>query len=244
MSPTIHTTRRDDKRREEFTDPLAVVKDYLILLGAFHTVQSLPDFGKIAEQGAMQYQIWAQMMLPYYFERRVERSKGIRARYQRSTGGEFMHRIDTVLDHDHDRDRDRDPMEPIMGGVITSSPTVYGDMESWPRRGNEDEDDITHSTTARSTTDTDATLVDEVQEDGIQFLPPLPVLMAWHAHILNSTKYEQEVGPDGAYSALRDYPFPLREAVSLLLPHLHSFLVQGFQADGVLGTGHIGWDPT
>lgn len=238
-------------------------------MGAFHEVQSLRDFGKIAEQGAMQYQIWAQMMLPYYFERRVERSKGIRPRYQRSMGGEFMHRIDTVLDSDR---YPNGPEEPIMGGVITSSPTIYDGMESWPRSGSEDdhtdgggegkeESSDTLARTARSeigtneetkrantttepsliedtrmtrsttaTTDTDATLIDdEVQEDGIQFLPPLPVLMAWHAHILHSAKYEKEVGPDGAYAALRDYPFPLREAVSILIYH---FQRQGSQANG------------
>lgn len=227
----------------------STVKDYLVLLSAFHTIQCQRDFPKIAEQGAMQYQIWAQMMLPYYQQRRVERSKGIQARYQRSTGGLYMHRIDTQVDRVGSD-------EPILGGTITSSPTLYDDMDAWPRArprsqdangdGVEDDNvsdtstderpaarpgrastgvtentDITHHSTM---TDTDATLIDEVQEDGIQFLPPLPVLMAWHAHVLHSAKYEKEVDTNGAYSALRDYPFPLREAVSLHPPILSLML--------------------
>ena len=197
-----------------------------------------------------------------------------------------MHRIDTRLD------TDRDTSVPIMGGDITSSPTIYDDSDddAWPRLNdhpnsdNSDNSDTptrrrptttrsgrastgmtdrTHVTHRSTSTDTDATLIDEVQEDGIQFLPPLPVLMAWHAHILHSSKYEQEVGPDGAYSALRDYTFPLREAVrrslflsvSFPLPPAPSFSlsssssicchhshVQGRRLIK-LGSGHNGWNP-
>ncbi|KAL1412766.1 hypothetical protein Q8F55_000513 [Vanrija albida] len=43
-------------------------------------------------------------------------------------------------------------------------------------------------------------------------LPPLDVLMCWHAHLLNPAQYAHDV--EGTYAALHDVPFPLAEAAA------------------------------
>lgn len=169
----------------------------------------------------MQYQIWAQTMLPYYQERRVERAKGIPARYPSPKRTSL--RLSTEVEPSNSTGAEQG---------LTASPVSMHNTSELPippspdleTAQNLNERTFSASTNGTAYTDrtaeTEATLVgsqeekcDDTEEE--QFLPPLNVLMAWHAHALHSYKYAREL--ENAYSALADYPFPLREAVSRLL---------------------------
>jgi len=54
-----------------------------------------------------------------------------------------------------------------------------------------------------------------VNEEDELPLPPLGVLMCWHAHMLNPRVFDRAC--DGAYAALRGKSFPLRRIVGFCL---------------------------
>lgn len=105
---------------------------------------------------------------------------------------------------------------------------MLADRSGWPESEDEQEEEgpLSASLQLSESTDSDATLVDDsesgswksrtksgTEEEEEQFLPPLIVLLAWHAHTMRTERYARDTDEGNAYAALRDYPFPLREVV-------------------------------
>lgn len=222
----------------------------------------------------MQYQTWAQMMLPYYHERRVARAKGLLTPYERERSRSRSFSRSRSVSPRSQRgslvvDTATVTVQPVWDSNWTESPIAENQSVEWPNQlemkdvsvpgsartsfdlgsgGANTADESSHPRAKAHTTvsgfsqTTDTTMVDredvcsedqDQDQEQDQFLPPLPVLMAWHAHILQPYKYIKEL--DGAYSALRDFPFPLREVVSLaviILAYHHSWLRLGWELIG------------
>lgn len=75
-------------------------------------------------------------------------------------------------------------------------------------------------------------------------LPPLPVLMAWHAHLLNPGQYAADTAPSETYAALADILFPLADVAAAIragtlpselehVPEVHSSSISGWRVPDI-----------
>jgi len=221
------------------------VTDYLVVLRAFHTAQSAPDFLRRTPHFATLYQLWAQ---------------GAVSNYRKQSDRRFT--VDTGLGSNNDDCQQGYyvPSSPIFTAPICSSPVLsspvpaiydsYFDtpdtgimtpapnmfdrdghrhyfpsfqsetskMAPWGDDSGNEGDSIDSEPSLLFSSRSNSTRVDQSADYCPLPLPPLTVLMAWHAHMMQPDQYACALQSD--YSALRDVPFPFKEAVSTALSKL------------------------
>ncbi|CAK9786219.1 hypothetical protein CC85DRAFT_285798 [Cutaneotrichosporon oleaginosum] len=196
------------------------VVDHLTILAAFaDAAQREVDFRRFASHAAGEYEFWALSVLPHL---RGARRSGDSPR---STG------TPPINASGH-------PTPPIPGRSHTV-PTAVGTPKLHIATGA-----LVHSPTSSplsspslpSPTPRTPLLTSE--------LPPLPVLMAWHAHLLHPAHYAADTAPGETYAALAHTHFPLAAVAAALrtntlpraLPHAperHSHSISGWRVPDI-----------
>jgi hypothetical protein len=216
-----------------------VVADYLTLLSAFHQLQTAPGFGKRLEGYGIDYMKYAHFTVPRHhaiaMNAKLQEAldpdslvysfppptyqhftaspissytggfpvSGVSRSCTQSTSATL---VDTPIS-DHS----------FFGNDSASPLTFWVPSEKLPYGENELVDEPESSGSIRShlfPAKSRSSSKDTASESADLPLPPIGVLLAWHAHLMRPDLYDS--GIQSVYKNLRGVRFPLREAVSLL----------------------------
>jgi hypothetical protein len=216
-----------------------IVADYLVVLQAFHGLQASPDFMRRGPHFAISYQLWAQGAVPNYRQQSARRSGVNAGPVINSADPEQGYHLDPLPIYASPICSSPASSSPVPAcydgffdtpdtGIITPPTSVFDG--NWHRQsfasfmpetsksflwrhdsGNEGEG-IDNVPSLLFSSRSSSTHIDHDADFCPLPLPPLTILMAWHAHMMQPDKYACALERD--YRALRDVPFPLKEAVS------------------------------
>lgn len=216
--------------------------DHLDLLHAFHDLSHKDgensNSHRVFDQAAVQYEQWAQNVLPFQLQHRADRA-GSRvcasAPMSRSNTSEGTDASPLILDPSP-----HSPTSPtyIPAGVMTDvcpSPTSY-EPTSFSTPGSPASPGTPSSGSSGPTPTVSPqrapfgrgashvghphrqSTSDGYKELTAEELPPLSVLMCWHAHLLNPPQFAADTNR-GTYAALKSVKFPLHAAAEAYRKH-------------------------
>lgn len=210
-----------------------VDSDYLTILGAFHQLQTTPGFGKRLEGYGIDYMKYAHFTVPrhhsismkaklqealdpdsliywspgeiYQHSTASPVTTGIRAGdLKRSfTQSTLATLVDTpISDYSFFGNDSSSPST----SVILSGKRSYGDSKLF-----DDPETLGSIRSHLSSAKSRSSSMDTACESFNLPLPPIGVLLAWHAHLMRPDLYD--LGTQSVYKNLTGVPFPLHEAV-------------------------------
>lgn len=220
---------------------LISVDDYLTLLAAFQQLQTEPGFVKRSEWYATEYKKYAHFTVPRYcaasakvqeaFDPDSLNYSAAGKPYQDFSVPSVSSQVGSVRDGALGRSHTGSTLNTLLDTPISGSSFCGNEFYSpltffVPSAKLSYDEPESYDVSERSSSIRSNLFFARSQSSAMTSapgssdlpLPPIGVLLAWHAHLMRPDHYD--LGTQALYKNLVGVPFPLREAVSLLPLHL------------------------
>ncbi|RXK35898.1 hypothetical protein M231_06818 [Tremella mesenterica] len=202
------------------------VKDHLTILSAFHTIrEEIPpsSWSTLCDRAAEEYVHWIKEILPFLSsEHPILTTKPTQSGSIQQNPSKDVDNRPNLGSNDPTRCGDDirtlgNIQDGGDGDVVSQESGEGRSMKKDKELRKINDDEIN---TSRDKNEKNQMGIErERKERGMEFedleeLPSLPIIMCWHAHMLNPARYQQDIESD--YHSLKKRLFPLRQVASAI----------------------------